>query len=424
MNVPGSNSLKRIAVVGRGTAGALAAASVTRLHPDSDHELHHIYDSRIPVIGVGEGSWPTLVPQLQQLTGLPHEAIQQRLNGTRKYGVSFEGWGRRDRDFIHYFAPQEVSYAYHLSADVMGDLLQESTRAQHIDAKVIAISRVEGGAQVTFEGRAPERYDLVFDARGFPREQHADEHIEIPFIPTNTAVIRRCPAIIEAERDGPVLEHTYTRAIARPHGWVFVIPLTAHTSYGYIFNRDLSSLADVESDFDALLESDGVREFEQRAVIPFPNFVHRQIYDGAVVRIGNAAAFMEPLEATAIGFAQMEVGMVLHMRLNRSAEHIERDVPVINRFLINNVLSNGLFVGWHYCCGSRYHSPFWRHARDEAWPRYRQAVAPEVVGCSALQKFDDMIELMNQQYIDKADWERRCGFPLTSYAQMAQGLGC
>ena len=424
MTQPGSESLRRIAVIGRGTAGALAAASVTRLHPDSDHELHHIYDSRIPVIGVGEGSWPTLVPQLQQLTGLPHETIQQRLNGTRKYGVSFEGWGRRDRDFIHYFAPQEVSYAYHLSADVMGDLLQESTRAQHIDAKVLDISRVEGGAQVTFEGRAPERYDLVFDARGFPKERHADEHIEIPFIPTNTAVIRRCPAIIEADRDGPVLEHTYTRAIARPHGWVFVIPLTAHTSYGYIFNRDLSSLADVESDFDALLDSDGVREFEQRAVIPFPNFVHRQIYDGAVVRIGNAAAFMEPLEATAIGFAQMEVGMVLHMRLNRSAEHTERDVPAVNRFLINNVLSNGLFVGWHYCCGSRYDSPFWRHARDEAWPRYRQAVDPEVVGCSALQKFDDMIELMNQQYIDKADWERRCGFPLTSYAQMAQGLGC
>ena len=424
MTQPGSESLRRIAVIGRGTAGALAAASVARLHPDSDHELHHIYDSRIPVIGVGEGSWPTLVPQLQQLTGLPHETIQQRLNGTRKYGVSFEGWGRRGRDFIHYFAPQEVSYAYHLSADVMGDLLQQSTRAQHIDAKVVDINRVEGGAQVTFEGRAPERYDLVFDARGFPREQHADEHIEIPFIPTNTAVIRRCPAIIEAERDGPVLEHTYTRAIARPHGWVFVIPLTVHTSYGYIFNRDLSSLADVESDFDALLESDGVAEFEQRAVIPFPNFVHRQIYDGAVVRIGNAAAFMEPLEATAIGFAQMEVAMVLHMRLNRSAEHIERDVPVINRFLINNVLSNGLFVGWHYCCGSKYDSPFWRHARDEAWPRYRQAVDPEVVGCSALQKFDDMIELMNQPYIDKTDWERRCGFPLTSYAQMAQGLGC
>ena len=108
---PGSESLRKIAVVGRGTAGSLAAASVTRLHPDSDHELHHIYDSRIPVIGVGEGSWPSLVRELQQLTSLPHDTVQRRLSGTRKYGVAFEGWGRRDRDFTHYFTPQQVSYA-------------------------------------------------------------------------------------------------------------------------------------------------------------------------------------------------------------------------------------------------------------------------------------------------------------------------
>ena len=152
---PGSKSLGKIAVVGRGTAGSLAAASVTRLHPDSDHELHHIYDSRIPVIGVGEGSWPSLVQELQKLTDLPHETVQRRLNGTRKYGVAFEGWGRRNRDFTHYFTPQQVSYAYHLSADVMADLLHESTRARHIDAKVLDIARVEGGALVECEGRAP-----------------------------------------------------------------------------------------------------------------------------------------------------------------------------------------------------------------------------------------------------------------------------
>ncbi len=416
--------MRKIAVVGRGTAGSLAAASVTRLHPHSDHELDHIYDSRIPAIGVGEGSWPTLVQQLQQLTNLPHETVQQRLQGTRKYGVAFEGWGRRNRDFTHYFTPQQVCYAYHLSADLMADLLHESTRARHIDAKVLNITRVEGGAEVEFEDRGPERYDLVFDARGFPRELDPDRHIDISFIPTNTAVIRRCPAIIKEEGDGPVLQHTYTRAVARPHGWIFVIPLTVHTSYGYIFNRDVSSLAEVESDFDAFLETDGVREFEKRAVIPFPNFVHRQVFDGAVARIGNAAAFMEPLEATAIGFAQLEIGMVLHIRLHRSVEFLEHDAPVVNRFLINNILCNGLFVGWHYSCGSRYDSDFWRHARDHAWPQYRKTAAPEVVGCAALRKFDDMIELINRPVIDKADWDLRCGFPVTSYAQMSQGLGC
>ena len=421
---PGSHSLRKIAVVGRGTAGSLAAASVTRLHPDSDHELHQIYDSRIPVIGVGEGSWPSLVQELQKLTKLPHETIQQRLNGTRKYGVAFEGWGRRDHDFIHYFTPQQVSYAYHLSADFMGELLQMSTRARHIDARVVNITRVEGGAEVQFEGRDPERYDLVFDARGFPREPHPDEHIDISFVPTNTAVIRRCPAIIESPRDRPVLQHTYTRAVARPHGWVFVIPLTVHTSYGYIFNRDVTSLEEVESDFDEFLESDGVSEFEQRAVIPFPNFVHRQIFDGAIARVGNAAAFMEPLEATAIVSAQLQIGMVLQIRLNRPAEHLERDAPTVNRFLINNMLAYGLFVGWHYACGSRYDSEFWRYARDQAWAQHREAADPEVVDCAALSKFEEMIGLLNQPVIDKADWHRMCAVPLTSYAQISQGLGC
>ena len=401
----------------------MAAASVTRFHPDPDHELHHIYDSRIPVIGVGEGSWPSLVQQLQQLTELPHEAVQQRVQGTRKYGVAFEGWGRCNRDFTHYFTPQQVSYAYHLSADSMADVLQASTRARHIDANVLNITRVEGGAQVEFDGLPPERYDLVFDARGFPTELHPDRHIDLSFIPTNTAVIRRCPAIVK-EEDGPVLQHTYTRAVARPHGWIFVIPLTVHTSYGYIFNRDVSSLAEVESDFDAFLETDGVSEFEQRAVIPFPNFVHRHMYDGAVARIGNAAAFMEPLEATAIVSAQLQIGMVLHIRLNRSIGNLERDAPVVNRFLVNNMLCYGLFVGWHYSCGSKYDSEFWRHARDHAWPQHRKETDPEVVGCGALRKFEDMLELTNQSVIDKSDWNRMCAVPLTSYCQVSQGLGC
>ena len=420
---PGAKSLRKIAVIGRGTAGSLAAASVTRMHPDNSHELHHIYDSRIPVIGVGEGSWPSLVQELQKLTDLSHETIQQRLNGTRKYGVAFEGWGRRNRDFTHYFTPQQVSYAYHLSADVMADLLHESTRARHIDANVLDITRVDGGAQVEFDGRAPERYDLVFDARGFPRELNPDRHIEISFIPTNTAVIRRCPAIIRKERDGPVVKHTYTRAVARPHGWIFIIPLTVHTSYGYIFNRDVSSLAEVESDFDEFLDTDGVPEFEQRAVIPFPNFVHRQIYDGVVARIGNAAAFMEPLEATAIVSAQIQIGMVLQMRLNRAIEHLERDAPAVNRFLVSNMLCYGLFVGWHYSRGSSYDSEFWRFARQEVWPKHRTAAAPEAVDCATLSKFDEMIDLLNQPVIDKEDWDRMCAVPLTSYAQMSQGLG-
>ncbi|MXX65987.1 MAG: tryptophan 7-halogenase [Chloroflexi bacterium] len=424
MKVLGASSCRKIAVVGRGTAGALAAASVSRLHPERDHELHHVYDSRIPVVGVGEGSWPSLVRELQQLTQLPHETVQQRLNGTRKFGNRFEGWGRRREDFTHYFTPQQVAYAYHLSADVMADLLGASTRARHVDAKVTAITKVDGGARVEFEDRESERYDLVFDARGYPRQLDSREHIDISFIPTNCAAIRRCPPVIKTPPDGPVREPTYTRAVARPHGWVFVIPLTVHTSYGYVFNKDLTDLDVVEADFDQFLAEEGVSEFEQRAVIPFPNFVHRQIYDGAVVRVGNAAAFMEPLEATAIRLAQLQIALVLRMRFHRPAEHAQRDAPAINRFLVGDALAAGLFVGWHYCCGSKYDSEFWRNARERAWPNYREVADPTAVNCSALRKFDEMIEAVAALNPDPADWERRCAFiPVSSFAQVAHGLG-
>ena len=43
--------------------------------------------------------------------------------------------------------------------------------------------------------------------------------------------------------------------------------------------------------------------------------------------------------------------------------------------------------------------------------------------CAALSKFDEMIELLDRPVIDKADWDRTCAVPLTSYAQMSQGLG-
>ena len=44
------------------------------------------------------------------------------------------------------------------------------------------------------------------------------------------------------------------------------------------------------------------------------------------------------------------------------------------------------------------------------------------VDCSALKKFDEMFKLLKQPCIYKVDWERSCGFPVTGYAQMAQGF--
>lgn len=420
---PGRASLKKIAVIGRGTAGSLAAAGVTHALADDEYELHHIYDSRIPIIGVGEGSWPSLVRRLHELSKLPYETIQQRLNATRKYGVAFEGWGARNQNFTHFFTPQLVSYAYHLSADLLADILQQGTRARHIDANVKDITRQDRAALIEFEDGQSETYDLVFDARGFPKELREEQHVDISFIPTNTAIIRRCPSLFQTKVSETMRQPTYTRAVARPFGWVFVIPLTVHTSYGYIFNRHLTNLQDVEADFDEFLNTDGVTNFEQRAVLQFPNFVHREIYDGVIARVGNTAAFMEPLEATAIVATQMQIELVLHMRLNRSVDMLENDAKTVNKFLMNNILCYGLFVGWHYSCGSKYDTEFWRLARDHVWQSHREVLAKVVPASTALSKFDEMFDLLRQPVIPSSDWNRLCAVPVTSYAQLTEGLG-
>ena len=30
----------------------------------------------------------------------------------------------------------------------------------------------------------------------------------------------------------------------------------------------------------------------------------------------------------------------------------------------------GVFISWHYSQGSKYDTPFWRYAKQEAWPRH------------------------------------------------------
>ncbi len=402
----------------------MAAAYASKYCSNFDIELHHIYDAGIPVIGVGEGGWPALVTQLQELTELPHETIQQRLNATRKYGVTFEGWGKLNKDFTHYFTPQQVGYSYHLSADLITDLLQENTNAHKIDAKVTRITKLEDGAEIAFKDRPTEHYDLVFDARGFPKELNEELHLVIPFIPTNTAVIRRCPSIIRHSLEGPVLTPTYTRGVARQHGWVFVIPLTTHTSYGYIFNSNCSDFDEIESDFDDLLDHEGVKEFEHRSVIPFPNFIHQQMYEGSIARVGNAGAFMEPLEAMAIVSAQLQIGMVLRARQNRPVEYMERDIKAVNNFLISRMLGFALFIGWHYSCGSKYSTEFWRFARDRAWPQHCAGTSFGVGYGNALSKFEGMLKLLKQPVINQTDLDQQDFLPISSYAQISHGLGC
>ena len=346
----------KIAVIGGGTAGYMAASMVSRYFPDD--ELYHIYDPAIPAVGVGEGTLASFPVWLRSITDLPESAIKDRCGATRKYGVAFENWGRRNRHFVHHFVPADESFGYHISAPKIVELLAEYCSATQVSKLVTGLD--SDGRQVTiaFADGTTLVADFAFDARGFPKPSE-DGVVALPIVPTNAALIRGGPAV-QGQRN--------TRSVARPHGWIFIIPLTTRTAYGYIYNGDLSSADEVDADLAEFLAAEGVAAGPDRKQLRFPNFSRRRFFDGALFQIGNRASFIEPLEATAIGFTQTQIDVARTWPLGSwrwmpmSDAQRRANLEKVNSFLFRHVLGIALFVAWHYAEASAFDSPFWRFA--------------------------------------------------------------
>jgi tryptophan halogenase len=349
----------RIVVLGGGTAGFIAAAHLTRRLPRA--KLLHIFDSRIPTIGVGEGTTPRFPLWFEEVTGLGLPHLAERCGATLKKGTRFDGWGSDGSEFLHRFQPARL-IGYHFDAAEVVRVLGEHVRAERIDARVEALHTSTSGVEVRLDDETTHLCDYVLDARGFPRREDGaagatQDLVQLDWIPTGRAMLRRL---------SPQGLSGATRAAARPHGWIFQIPLRDWTSCGYIFNPRISSDAEVRADFTAFLHEEGVSTWEPRGVLDFPNFLRRRIFDGRVFRVGNAACFLEPLEATAIGTAIVQVRSAAHwIAEHRRSRHVDSDeVEDFNRTTLSYVCRDSLFIAWHYACGSRWDTPFWQHARS------------------------------------------------------------
>lgn len=427
----------RVAVIGGGTAGAMAAARVAHRLPEA--ELTWVHDPARPPLGVGEGTLPPFPPWLHEVTGLDFPELRARAGVTFKLGVRFEGWGGVEPVFRHDFSGR--AHAYHLSADRLVPLLAERVPARREARRVSAVESDGRSVRLSFDEGGELVADLVFDARGFPPPGSPDV-VPVPWVTANAALLRRGPL---APWEGG------TRAIARPHGWVFAIPLAEDASYGYLFDERLSDRADVEGDFAALLEEEGVPAPRLREsggedgayrLLRFPSFRRRRFFDGALLAIGSTASFLEPLEATAIGLAQHQIETALlwvdgtiERRLGVRGRHAPEVVGAVDAEIAREIDRVGLFVAWHYVAGSVHDTPFWRQGLE----RWRAAEA-RLGGSRLLADFrrllvaasaippDDLARVRDprvaaERIMPRATGLAFGGFAEASFAQIARGLG-
>lgn len=421
----------RIGVLGGGTAGFIAAAHLTRRLPQA--ELLHVFDSRIPTIGVGEGTTPRFPIWFEEVTGLGFPHLAERCGATLKRGTRFDGWGSGGSEFLHRFQPARL-IGYHFDATELVRVLGEHVRAKRVDARVEELHTSADGVEVRLAENTTHLCDYVFDARGFPRSMNGAEgrtkdFIQLDWIPTGRAILRRLP------RQGL---SGVTRAAARPHGWIFQIPLRDWTSSGYIFNPRISSDAEVESDFTAFLQDEGVPTWDQRGMLNFPNFLRRRMFDGRVFWGGNAACFLEPLEATAIGTAIVQIRSAARwiVEQGRGRCAAPDEVEDFNSATLSYVCRDSLFIAWHYACGSRWDTPFWQYAR-RGIERARNSPIAE----AHLADMEEFVEagralpgLALSAYDDQDRWDREVcpllslyrpfgNFSELNFAQIGHGIG-
>jgi len=144
----------------------------------------------------------------------------------------------------------------------------------------------------------------------------------------------------------------WTRCVATPDGWTFVIPNTNNTtSHGYLYNQDITSKDNAIKNFKKQFKFDGEVEG-----FSFKQYLAKEPIKDNVILSGNRLFFLEPLEATAVQT------YLTWYRLCYDYIFLDGEKEKIVNKLKTHVQALENFILWHYQFGSKYKTKFWKEA--------------------------------------------------------------
>ena len=323
----------KITVLGRGNAGCLTAlyySYYTRNQKDIHIEL--IHDPDIPPEKVGQAT--VLEPPGLLWKALGINWYDNPIDATPKLGILYENWGKKNHKFFHPFPLNDVTI--HYTPSRLQDVILNSGYFDVKEKHINDYNQID--------------YDFIFDCRGRHTNKQDDYYNLIN--PVNSVLL--------GESNSKECDINWTRAVATPDGWTFVIPKTTqNTSYGYLYNDKITSIEEASANFEKLFDfSKG--EIEKKTSLKFNNYIaKRPIIDDRIILGGNRLFFLEPLEATAIQaylfWAQRTFWWIIDKRSNPNFATQEL-------YKYTTQLQN--FILWHYVFGSKYNTPFWRYAQE------------------------------------------------------------
>jgi tryptophan halogenase len=404
-----------VVIAGGGTAGWMAAATLSRFLP-KEARITLVESEAIGIVGVGEAT----IPQIHLFVGGLgfHEAdILRETKATYKLGIEFDGWlepGHRymhafgivgralgivpfrqlwhraraegvAEEFGHYYFNEVAArmgrmaipegpenpmlglvHAYHFDASLFAAFLRRYAEARgviRIEGKIEKVERDPESGDITALSLDEERRvegGFFVDCTGF-RSLLLGQTLGVPFqdwsyyLPCNRALAVPC-ARSDAFRP-------YTQSIARKAGWQWRIPLQHRTGNGHVYCSDF--ISDDEAASVLLGNLDGEALDDPRP-LRFTAGQRARVWSHNCLALGLAAGFMEPLESTSIHLIQTSIARLLKFLPEQSVGPAAQDK--FNRLTSIEWERIRDFLILHYRANRRVGEPFWDRCRDITMP--------------------------------------------------------
>jgi tryptophan halogenase len=457
--------VRNVVIVGGGTAGWLTAGIIAARHRGRiphQFSVTLVESPNVPIIGVGEGTWPTLRSTLKKI-GISETDFFRECDASFKQGARFARWttGKADDAYYHPLmlpqswsqlnlvphwlkdaqgesfcdtvcpqgricddglAPKSITtpeyegaanYAYHLDAGKFAPFLQrhccEKLGVRHILADVQQVKQTEDGdiRCVTTEQAGDIEGDLFIDCTGF-RSLLLGETLGVPFkdcrdvLFCDTALAVQVP--YESETS-PIASQTISTA--QSAGWIWDIGLPTRRGTGHVFSSSHVSDDVAEAELRAYLGPAG-QDLPMRKISIRPG--HRELFwKRNCVAVGLAAGFLEPLEASAIVLIELSAKLIAEqMPANREVMDV-----LASRFNATTLYRWGRIIDFlklHYVLTKRTDSAFWR-----------DNVRPETIP-DRLQELLLLWRYQSPWFHDEFDRIEEV-FPAASYQYVLYGMG-
>ena len=137
-----SQLTKRVVIVGGGSAGWICAGTLAAHHKTESEqaiEITLVESPNVPIIGVGEGTWPTMRSTLRKM-GVSETDFFKECDASFKQGAKFAKWVTgKDNDF--YYHPLVIPQGF-LEENLAVHWLRESTNMHSFADAVCAQSHL------------------------------------------------------------------------------------------------------------------------------------------------------------------------------------------------------------------------------------------------------------------------------------------